>query len=241
MPSVAEHYEALLSDIYSWMFGGFDQGIARNVAFFERHDARPRGSGVAVDLGAGCGFQAIPLARSGFRVTAIDIDRKLLSELEQHRGTADVTTVAGDLLDFDKHVAGPVELAVCMTDTLLHLESEADVARLFGKLHQSLEPGGRFIATFRDLSVPLEGVDRFIPVRADRDHIMSCFLEYEPDTVKVHDLVYRRDGDTWRLGKSFYRKLRLSTDRMHQLLGLAGFDKITVSVENGLVTMIAVR
>src|SRR5262245_7900518 len=117
MPTVAEHYDALLSDVYSWMLGGFDQAIARNVAFFERHDARPRGSGVAVDLGAGCGFQAIPLARAGFRVTAIDIDRKLLAELEQNRGTAKVTTVAGDLLEFDQHVDGPIELAVCMTDT----------------------------------------------------------------------------------------------------------------------------
>ena len=39
----------------------------------------------AVDLGAGCGFQAIPLARLGFAVTAIDLDRKLLAELASAR------------------------------------------------------------------------------------------------------------------------------------------------------------
>jgi SAM-dependent methyltransferase len=223
------------------MLGGFEQGIARNTAFFERLELRPRGSGIAVDLGAGCGFQAIPLARAGFRVTAIDLDRKLLAELERERGNLAVTTVVGDLLHFDQHVDGMVELAVCMTDTLLHLESEADVAQLFGKLYAALEPGGRFIATFRELSAPLEGLDRFIPLRADLQQIMTCFLEYEPDTVKVHDLVYRRDDNGWHLSKSFYRKLRLSALRMRQLLEAAGFERIQSSVENGLVTLIAVR
>lgn len=240
MPSVAEHYETLLADVYSWMLGGFEQGVARNVTFFERNQVRPAGSGIAVDLGAGCGFQAIPLARSGFRVTAIDLNRKLLAELERERDDLAITTVVGDLLDFDRHVDGPVELAVCMTDTLLHLESEADVARLFTRLHAALEPGGRFIATFRELTAPLEGLDRFIPLRADDRQIMTCFLEYEPDTVKVHDLVYRRDDQGWRLRKSFYRKLRLSAERMRRLLEGAGFTRIESSIENGLVTLIAV-
>ena len=47
----------------------------------------PARSGRAVDLGAGCGFQSIPLARLGFAVTAIDIDRKLLDELHRNAAT----------------------------------------------------------------------------------------------------------------------------------------------------------
>jgi SAM-dependent methyltransferase len=241
MSSVAEHYDSLLADIYSWMFGGFDQGIANNAAFFERHDVRPRRSGVAIDLGAGCGFQAIPLARRGFRVTAIDLDRKLLAELDRQRGAARVKTVAGDLLCFDEFLDGPVELVICMTDTLLHLGTEADVAQLFAKVYAALEPGGRFIATFRDLSAPLEGLDRFIPVRSDDTTILCCFLEYETATVKVHDLVYRRTGSGWQLAKSFYRKLRLSADRTRQLLEAAGFGTLQSTVDNGLMTMVAQR
>ena len=30
MATVADHYRGLLSDVYSWMLGGFDAGIARN-------------------------------------------------------------------------------------------------------------------------------------------------------------------------------------------------------------------
>lgn len=39
---------------------------------------------------------------------------------------------------------------------------------------------------------------------------MTCFLEYEPQTVLVHDLIYVRQGKKWELRKSCYRKLRLS-------------------------------
>ena len=170
----------------------------------------PTRSGRAVDLGAGCGFQSIPLARLGFAVTAIDIDGKLLDELRRHAGEADIATVRGDLLDFERHVQGPIELAVCMVDTLVHLESKAAVKELFAKVHRALEPGGRFVITYRDLSREALELDRFIPVRADESAILTCFLEYEAETVKVHDLVYRKLGGEWTFAKSFYRKLRLA-------------------------------
>ena len=65
MATVKQHYNEVLSDVYSWMFGGFESGIQRNIEFINKHKLNPQGSGIAVDLGAGCGFQSIPLARAG--------------------------------------------------------------------------------------------------------------------------------------------------------------------------------
>jgi hypothetical protein len=42
------------------------------------------------------------------------------------------------------------------------------------------------------------------------DRIMTCFLEYEPETVLVHDLIHLCEGAEWTLKKSSYRKLRLA-------------------------------
>jgi len=78
MATVEAHYQDVLSGVYSWMLGGFDVQIAKNRSFFENHHIQPKGSGVAVDLGAGCGFQSIPLAEIGYSVTAIDLDDNLL-------------------------------------------------------------------------------------------------------------------------------------------------------------------
>jgi predicted TPR repeat methyltransferase len=216
--NVEQHYDQVLSDVYSWMYGGFDSALARFTEFFKSRGIAPRGSGRAVDLGAGCGFQSIPLARLGFSVTAIDLDRKLLEELRTHASDLDITIVQADLLHFDEHVHAPVELVVCMVDTLVHLERKADLSR------------------------EATDLDRFIPVRSDDATVFTCFLEYEPETVKVHDLVYRRQDDgRWAFLKSYYRKLRLAQTWVESELARAGFARVDASAERGFVTIVAAK
>ena len=239
MATVEAHYQDVLSGVYSWMLGGFEVQIAKNRSFFENHHIQPKGSGVAVDLGAGCGFQSIPLAEIGYSVTAIDLDDNLLRELKANDAAGTVTVERDDMINFDQHVSGPSELIVCMTDTLLHLESKDRVRSIFEKVNDHLETSGRFVITFRDLSNPLEELDRFIPVKQDESTIFTCFLEYETDTVKVHDLVYTNTDGQWSLNKSFYRKLRLSSDWVKKQLLQTGFSNVNIDIENGLVTAVA--
>jgi len=240
--NVQRHYDEVLADVYSWMYGGFDSALPRFTEFFETRGIRPHGSGRAIDLGAGCGFQSIPLARLGFAVTAIDLDRKLLEELREHAGDARIAIVRDDLLRFDEHVRGAAELIVCMVDTLIHLEKKGDASALFAKAHAALEPGGRFIVSFRDLSREATELDRFIPVRSDDSTVFTCFLEYESDAVKVHDLVYRKQADgRWTFFKSFYRKLRLAQSWVEAELAHAGFARVEPSAERGFVTIVATR
>ena len=128
-----------------------------------------------------------------------------------------------------------------MVDTLLHLGSEDVVESLFLDVFASLEPGGMFIGTFRDFTVAAEDLDRFIPVRNDDRTIFTCFLEFEPTTVKVHDLVYRRVDDRWEFAKSFYRKLRLSTAWTVSTLRAVGFAKVETALDRGLVVVTATK
>ena len=241
MATVEAHYKDVLSRVYSWMLGGFDLQISKNHEFFEIRGIQPVGSKVAVDLGAGCGFQSIPLAELGFSVTAIDLDEDLLCELKEHDTTEAVTVGHDDLLNFDKYVTGPSEVIVCMTDTLLHLESKDKVRILFKKVINHLENAGKFVITFRDLSNKLEELDRFIPVKQDENTILTCFLEYETDTVKVNDLLYTNEDGQWRFHKSFYRKLRLSPNWVEDQLTQAGFAQVTIDVKKGLVTVVAIK
>jgi len=234
-----QHYENLLAPIYSWMAGGFEAGLAKNTRFFNEHGLTPTKSGQALDLGAGCGFQSIPLAMRGYSVTAIDTDRCLLEELKEHSNSLPIRIVEDDLRHFRGHIAAHVELAVCMVDTLLHLESPADVQHLFTDVHRALEEGGRFVVTFRDLSKASTGLDRFIPVRSDDDMILTCFLDYESDTVMIHDLVYRRRECEWSFSRSCYRKLRLSPDWITDQLVDSGFTIEILENDRGMITVIA--
>ncbi|WP_227025708.1 hypothetical protein [Streptomyces fodineus] len=58
--------------------------------------------------------------------------------------------------------------------------------------------------------MPRTGTDRFLPVRATDDRIMTCVLEYvDEQTVMVHDLIHTRTGGTWELRVSAYPKPRI--------------------------------
>ena len=241
MATVKQHYAEVLADVYSWMFGGYDRAIAKNLEFFNSHQIHPHQSSLAVDLGAGCGFQSIPLAQLGFDVTAIDLDAKLLEELKANSQELNINAIEEDLINFQQHIKTSAELIVCMTDTILHLESKDNLISLFHKVFVSLEEKGTFIITFRDLTNQLSDLDRFIPIKSDEQIIFTCFLEYEPETVKVHDLVYQRNHTGWQLNKSFYRKLRLSKQWVEQQLKNVGFSQIDSTINNGLVTAIVYK
>ncbi len=242
MAIVSEHYDRVLSNIYSWMFGGFETAIQKNILFLNKNNLNPKGSGIAIDLGSGCGFQSIPLAKAGYTVTAIDIDAKLLNELNENKGELSISTIQQDLVNFDTHFSKKnAELIVCMTDTILHLESKEKVISVFDKVYKTLENNGKFIITFRDLTFELKEIDRFLPLKSDDNIIFTCFLEYETNTVKVHDIIYKKSDKKWELFKSFYRKLRLSESWITEQLANSGFKKIESSCENGLITVIACK
>ena len=237
--SVREHYEELLAAYYSRMFGDFEAKVAEQQALLGRLGLRaPAGEATAVDLGCGSGFQSIALARLGFRVLAVDFSDRLLVELGERTRGLPVTAIAGDIREIARIARSGVELVVCMGDTLTHLEREEDVGRLFGGVAAVLCRGGRFVLTFRDLSGARQGLDRFLPVCAADDLVMTCFLEYERATVKVHDLVWTRHPDGWRFRTSAYRKLRLGADSVIARLTQTGFSVERHAAPAGMVALV---
>ena len=224
MSSVREHYENLLSEHYTRMLGNFEAKVAEQQQLLERLGVKPlSAAGIAVDLGCGPGLQSIALARLGFRVLAVDFSDRLLAEMTERAGGLRVEAVPGDIRDVEALVPAGVEAVVCMGDTLSHLEREADLERLFGGVATRLAAGGRFILSFRELGGELRDLDRVIPLCASDEFIMTCFLEYEPATVKVHDLIWVRERDGWTFRKGMYRKLRLTADAVSARLESAGF------------------
>jgi SAM-dependent methyltransferase len=239
MADVKAHYDNLLAPYYSWIYGGAEGKLEENRKFFQDHGVRPASSGVAMDLGAGCGFQSIPLAEAGFKVIAIDSCRDLLADLEKSAGELSIETLEDNLLNFSVHRPANTELIVCMGDTLTHLDSLENVHGLFNNIYQALESNGRLVLAFRDLTFELKDLDRFIPVRSESNLIFTCFLEYEKDYVKVHDIIYEKIEDQWQLKKGFYRKLRIPPDWAKECLLKIGFEVEEFDIHNGMVTVTA--
>ena len=239
MATVAEHYKTHLAPVYLWMAGGFDAAVSRGEAEIETIFPSLATGITAVDLGAGFGMHTIPLARRGCSVVAVDTSSILLDELRGHAEDLPVRAVEDDFLSFQRHLDAKADLIFCMGDTLTHLPEQASVEMLFSLAAESLRPGGKFITTFRDYTSPLVGQGRFIPVKSDADRILTCFLEYEPDYVNVHDVLHERVGSTWQLRVSAYRKLRLSPEWVSTALQAVGFSVRVEPGPGGMVRVVA--
>ena len=239
MSGVKEHYDNLLAPYYSWICGGSDLKLKENRTFFHAHNVRPERSASAVDLGAGCGFQSIPLAESGFNVTAIDVSRDLLAELRKNAEGLPIVTIEDNLLNFTEHSPAKIEIIVCMGDTLTHLNSRDEVRKLINTVYPVLEEQGLFILGFRDLTPELTELDRFITVKSDSKRIFTCFLEFEKKQVKVHDILYEAADNKWNIKKGFYRKLRISEQWTNECLRDAGFAIEKLDNQNGMLTILA--
>ena len=98
MSSVTEHYANLLAPVYTWMVGGSEAAFA--LGHSDLASVLREGS-FAIDLGAGFGMHAIPLARTGWRVMAVDSSpvllRQLAASLTVFRLTCTVATLSPSL------------------------------------------------------------------------------------------------------------------------------------------------
>jgi 2-polyprenyl-3-methyl-5-hydroxy-6-metoxy-1,4-benzoquinol methylase len=237
---VADHYADHLGPIYTWMIGDIDAAFSRSSAELDAVPIPHVPGGVAVDLGAGFGLHAIPLARRGFSVVAIDTYDPLLKDLEARAGTLAIRTVNANMLDFRAHLAAPADVIACMGDTLTHLPERSSAAALFAAVAASLKPGGLFVTTFRDYAgAPLQGEARFILVRSDEQRILTCFLEYAEGSVIVHDLLHQREGGSWRLRVSSYPKLRLSPQWVVDELSAQGLTAVRDTAPGGMIRVTA--
>jgi SAM-dependent methyltransferase len=236
MSSVEAHYETLLAPVYLWMAGGIDNALALGASDVASFAGR---GGLAVDLGAGFGMHAIPLARTGYRVLAVDSSPYLIEQLRSFSKGLDVEAVVSDLMQFPEHLPPnqKADLVLCMGDTLTHLPDERAVAELAQLVAVSLGPGGRFVATFRDYTTLATGNARFIPVRSDANRVHTCFLEEQSDHVLVHDMLYEKQGDRWSMQVSNYSKLRLSPAAVCRTFQSVGLTASVGAAPRGMVRL----
>ncbi|HEX7842641.1 MAG TPA: methyltransferase domain-containing protein, partial [Kofleriaceae bacterium] len=151
MTTAKQHYDELLGEHYTW-------------------------SAPYLDLGAGFGAHAVPLARAGKQVTAIDFHAGLLAELAA--AAPSVETHEADLIAFVEAARPTWDAVLYLGDTLTHLPDRAAVPRLLAGCARVLAPGGILALAYRDYSgPPRTGLDRFIPVRHDARRALVCCVE----------------------------------------------------------------
>ncbi|ELR72602.1 hypothetical protein C900_00981 [Fulvivirga imtechensis AK7] len=237
--TVKEHYDNHLASFYSWMAGDFDQQSIAFGEFLEDQNITPVSTKVAVDLGAGHGIQSIALKTAGFDVTAVDFNDQLLKELKSHPDGKAIRTIEADIRHTWEFEALQPELIVCCGDTITHLESKSEVEKLIKDCADMLVPLGKLILSFRDYTVELDDLQRFIPVKSDERRIFTCILEYTSEKVKVTDQLYEKTGSGWKQKVSTYSKVRITPREVETIVMNSGMELSFSRPVNRMHTLIA--
>jgi 2-polyprenyl-3-methyl-5-hydroxy-6-metoxy-1,4-benzoquinol methylase len=236
--SVKEHYDTHLGNFYSWMTGDFEEKKNDFLSFCEKSGIKPFASKNALDLGAGNGIQSIALAELDFHVKAIDFNQQLLTELRYRKNELPVEIIQEDIRAVSAYGDCKPELIICCGDTLSHLNSMEEISRLIKDSFTILIPEGKLILSFRDYSAELKDSSRFIPVKINADRILTCFLEYFPDKVRVTDILHEKEDGNWQQKISSYEKVRVSENTVLNILQDTGFNIRFKGTHNRMLTII---
>lgn len=107
-----------------------------------------------LDISAGIGTQALPLARRGYRVTARDISSAALHRLDREAALRNLS-IPCDLMDMRcRPTASSASFDVILSfdNALPHLLSDDELLTALHASFDQLRPGGLFLASVRDYS-----------------------------------------------------------------------------------------
>jgi SAM-dependent methyltransferase len=148
-----------LADYYELIFPDWEESMARQGAAISQvlraHGSRRMGETFRVlDVSAGIGTQSLPLAASGFEVTARDVSSAAIGRLrrEAARRGLDIDAARADMRDLGDSVTGPFDAVISFDNSLPHLPSDTEIARALSGFREILAPEGLLLLSVRDYS-----------------------------------------------------------------------------------------
>jgi SAM-dependent methyltransferase len=182
--------------------------------------------GDALDLGCGPGRHAVPLAKRGFHVTAVDLSPFLLAKARERAAVAGVSVelVTADMRTFAR--AGAFDLALNLFTSFGYFEDAQDDARVVANLHRNLKPGGVLVMDVlsreRMAKVFQPTISQRLPdgtLRVQRHEIVDDWTRVK------NEWLYIKDGEV----RTYEFVLRVySGQELKALVIAAGFGRVTL-------------
>lgn len=215
----AAHYETVMS----LSFGGlYRQMTSQTLAEIDR--LVPRDATI-LDLGAGSGRMALPLAQSGRRVIAVDRSTSMLAAL-RHRASllgpeaADRIEVRGGTIDRIPQT-DRVDLVLCVFTVLAYCLTEDSLHDTFRGASGVLNPGSPFLLDvpaaelFQSMEIESSEIIRSVSI----DEVEPAMYEY-----REHTLLRTETGSVEY--RDAFRLRRWTLDEVREALGASGFGGI---------------
>lgn len=187
-------------------------------------------SGILLDLACGTGSISVEMAKRGFDVIGVDSSIGMLNSAraKAYENEQQILLLNQSMDEIDLY--GTVDCAVCVLDSINHLEDAAQVRRTFEKVSLFMNPGGAFAFDVNTLykHKNVLGNNAFV---YDLDELYCVWQNsYNEDDSSVDislDFFEEEDGVYYRSGESF-------TERAYELgdiaswLEEAGFEVVGI-------------
>jgi SAM-dependent methyltransferase len=96
-----------------------------------------------IDFGAGTGRLAIPLAREGHKLVAVDPCEAMLEQLRKKANGVEIVTECCSMSDFRS--SKPADLALGVFTVLLYIQEEQELFESLSAVRSALKDGGRML------------------------------------------------------------------------------------------------
>lgn len=140
-----------LADLYDVIYVDWEAAMERHADAI-RAAAGPAAEAPAtvLDVSAGIGTQALPLAARGLSVTARDLSAGSIARLSREADARGLVLDAGvaDMRALD--VDGPFDLVISLDNAIAHLPDDAAILEAFREARRVTAEDGVFVASVRD-------------------------------------------------------------------------------------------
>ncbi|MCU0285032.1 MAG: class I SAM-dependent methyltransferase [Acidobacteria bacterium] len=142
-----------------------------------------------LDAGCAAGQLAVVLAGEGHKVTGIDLDAGLIQAAKQEAGShgLEINFAVMNMMDIDAHFPShSFDAVLCLGNTLVHLQSPAEIAEFMQKVYRVLKKEGVFIIQIVNYDHVLAKGITELPV-IDTEHVrFERHYIYDKDKHKMH-------------------------------------------------------
>ena len=176
--------------------------------------------GPVLDLGAGPGRHALPLARAGYPVTAVDTSRLLLDQLKQAASRLPIEIVEADMREFRREQA--FDLALVMWTSFGYVRDETDHVRVLANIRDSLKPGARLVLDLVGVEYLARNLEPVHLTEYDDDRLLVERPILTDNLTRLENEWLLIDGD--RVHRAEFSHRVWSAGEISALLARSGFE-----------------
>ena len=212
----AEYYDTLMRDV--------DYGVRADYicSLFEKFSKKPE---KLLDLACGTGAFSVQFAKHYINVIGVDISAEMLTVAQKKTFDANLNVLYVCQPAQELWLAGEVDGAVCLLDSLNHITDYNDFCEVFVKVFKYLKRGGLFI-----FDMNTEYKHEFVLADnafvIEEDDVFCVWRNFYEDEQKMTDIAldfFRKQGDTYIRSSEDFCERAYSDEQIYAALEKAGF------------------